>query len=83
MHLRPRVLSFSVRFPQRSQRLMSREIIGNREKPHPLYEQATPREPPVITTEELFRGQDVVAIERNGETYRLIMTKAGKLILNK
>jgi len=36
----------------------------------------------VITTEQLFRGENVVAIEHDGETYSLILTRAGKLVLN-
>ncbi|MGZ0171606.1 MAG: hemin uptake protein HemP [Planctomycetales bacterium] len=36
-----------------------------------------------ITTTELFRGQTEVLIHHGAETYRLRVTKSGKLVLNK
>ena len=35
------------------------------------------------TSEELFRGTREIIIEHSGQHYRLRITKAGKLILNK
>lgn len=36
-----------------------------------------------ITTAELFRGQTEVLIYHGADTYRLRVTKSGKLVLNK
>ena len=36
-----------------------------------------------ITSSELLQGRQQVEIEHGGETYRLRVTKAGKLILTK
>ena len=36
-----------------------------------------------LRTAELFKGDREVLIEHNGETYRLRITRGGKLILNK
>ena len=36
-----------------------------------------------ITTAELFRGQTEVLIHHGDDTYRLRVTKSGKLVLNK
>lgn len=40
-------------------------------------------ETPRWRSEELFRGQREITIEHSGTVYRLRITKAGKLILNK
>ena len=37
----------------------------------------------VVKSEELFRGYSEVHIEHKKNLYRLMITKAGKLILNK
>jgi hemin uptake protein HemP len=37
----------------------------------------------VIDSHSLFRGRQEVCIVHNGETYRLRVTRNGKLILNK
>lgn len=45
---------------------------------------ATSGEPQAeITTAELFRGQTEVLIHHGDDTYRLRVTKSGKLVLNK
>ncbi len=41
------------------------------------------RKPECLISQELFRGGREVAIVHNGQTYRLKITKSGKLILNK
>ena len=37
----------------------------------------------ILRSEEIFSGHREVMIEHGGSYYRLIITKAGKLILNK
>jgi len=37
----------------------------------------------VLSSQELFKGTREVLIEHEHEQYRLIITKAGKLVLNK
>ena len=39
--------------------------------------------PETIAADRLFRGQQEVLIRHQGETYRLRITRNGKLILNK
>lgn len=39
--------------------------------------------PAALNSQHLLRGQKTVAIEHNGELYRLQSTRAGKLILTK
>ena len=39
--------------------------------------------PPQITSQELFRGRQEIEICHEGESYRLRITKNGKLILHK
>lgn len=39
--------------------------------------------PAALNSQHLLRGQKAVAIEHNGELYRLQNTRAGKLILTK
>lgn len=39
--------------------------------------------PPVVQSEALFQGYKEVIIVHQNQRYRLLMTKAGKLILNK
>jgi len=38
---------------------------------------------PVFTTEQLFGGTNEIAIVHQGLTYRLRITRQGKLVLNK
>ena len=38
---------------------------------------------PVFTTEQLFGSTNEIAIVHQGQTYRLRMTRQGKLVLNK
>ena len=38
---------------------------------------------PRLSTAELFRGHNRIEIEHKGETYRLQITRQGKLILTK
>lgn len=38
---------------------------------------------PVFTTEQLFGGSNEIAILHQGLTYRLRITRQGKLVLNK
>ncbi|MBS3997542.1 MAG: hemin uptake protein HemP [Hydrogenophaga sp.] len=44
---------------------------------------ASPQAEPAVSSQTLLRGQKAVAIEHNGEVYRLQHTRAGKLILTK
>jgi hemin uptake protein HemP len=44
---------------------------------------AGPATPPVIRSIDLLQGRGEVHILHNGETYRLSLTRAGKLILHK
>lgn len=37
----------------------------------------------VIDSSDLFRGEKMVLIQHHGDLYRLIITRQGKLILNK
>ena len=37
----------------------------------------------VIDSENLFKGEKLVLIQHHGDLYRLIVTRQGKLILNK
>jgi hemin uptake protein HemP len=39
--------------------------------------------PPALSSQSLLQGQKAVAIEHNGELYRLQNTRTGKLILTK
>ena len=39
--------------------------------------------PRVVSSEDLFRGRQEVIINHQQNLYRLMITKAGKLILNK
>jgi hemin uptake protein HemP len=61
--------------------------MNNREqpaKPH-LDEAPDPKADPLrrIRSEELFAGKLEVLIEHDGQTYRLRLTRSGKLILHK
>ena len=60
-------------------------LIVSRMKEHLLRVEGKPSsaEVKVLHSEELFGGHREVAIEHNGSFYRLMITKAGKLILNK
>lgn len=42
-----------------------------------------PRPPDAIPADLLFQGKQEVLIDHNGETYRLRITRNGKLILTK
>jgi hemin uptake protein HemP len=44
---------------------------------------AAPRAPRELTSESLFAGGREVLIVHRGERYRLLLTRQGKLILNK
>lgn len=44
---------------------------------------SAPAVDPVITSEELFKGRTLVLIQHHDETYRLQITKNGKLLLYK
>ncbi len=46
-------------------------------------ESLRPGEPPTISSDELFRGARIVAITHAGETYRLLITRNNRLILQK
>lgn len=46
-------------------------------------EKLAPGQKPSVKSEDLFQGSREVVIEHAQEKYRLIITKAGKLILNK
>ena len=37
----------------------------------------------VLSSDEIFKGERCVVIEHNGDHYRLLITKTGKLVLNK
>ena len=39
--------------------------------------------PPVVLSEHLLKGSREIIIRHGGEAYRLRLTRAGKLILNK
>lgn len=41
------------------------------------------KSPKVISSQELFLGSQEILIRHNKDLYRLLITKAGKLILNK
>lgn len=43
----------------------------------------TPAEPPRFDSHELFQGSRVVVINHAGETYRLLLTRNNRLILQK
>ncbi len=53
--------------------------------PHsvPLASGQPPRLPDLVQAEHLFRGSQEILIAHNGETYRLRITRSGKLILTK
>jgi hemin uptake protein HemP len=42
-----------------------------------------PAEPPRFESQELFQGSRVVVISHAGETYRLLLTRNNRLILQK
>ena len=42
-----------------------------------------PDEPPVVSSEQLFGHGNEVRIQHGETTYRLILTRLGKLVLNK
>jgi hemin uptake protein HemP len=44
---------------------------------------ASPPEPPRYESQELFRGSKIVVIQHAGETYRLLLTRNNRLILQK
>lgn len=53
------------------------------DKTPPGQEPARPGEPLTISSDELFRGARIVAITHAGETYRLLITRNNRLILQK
>ena len=50
---------------------------------HSRGEESGSRKKVIISSEQLFQGSREVIIEHSQEQYRLMITKAGKLILNK
>ncbi|MFY8222742.1 MAG: hemin uptake protein HemP [Pirellulales bacterium] len=54
---------------------------GDRLQPAP--EVPGPADVPTVNSSELLRGRSAVHILHNGETYRLTVTRSGKLILQK
>lgn len=46
-------------------------------------DEASSQAQPAVNSQTLLRGQKTLAIEHNGEVYRLQHTRAGKLILTK
>ena len=42
-----------------------------------------PNGPPKISSSDLFRGGRIVVITHDGETYRLLLTRNNRLILQK
>ena len=48
-----------------------------------LREEETGRGVPILDSEELFAGGREVLIRHKKDSYRLMITKSGKLILNK
>jgi hemin uptake protein HemP len=49
----------------------------------PRAEAAPPGEPPKFDSQELFQGSKLVVIMHAGETYRLLLTRNNRLILQK
>ncbi len=58
-----------------------------RPNPLPLFHPVSPGQPASppssIQGEQLFKGRQEILIDHNGDTYRLRITKNGKLILTK
>ena len=50
---------------------------------HPVLANSLPQKERVLQSEDLFQGGREVIIEHCNTRYRLMITKAGKLILNK
>ena len=50
---------------------------------NPPGEKGNPPPVRVLDSEELFTGRREILIRHKSDTYRLMITKAGKLILNK
>lgn len=61
----------------------NRDQSNDRQDAMPLPELAARGMAAALNSQQLLRGQKVVAIEHNGELYRLQSTRAGKLILTK
>ena len=49
----------------------------------PVADPARPGRPPMLESEQLFRGHRTIEISHNGSLYRLQATRQGKLILTK
>ena len=49
----------------------------------PIHTESQLKEERVLDSGELFRGSRAVVINHQGTQYRLILTKQGKLVLNK
>ncbi|HEV7253386.1 MAG TPA: hemin uptake protein HemP [Mesorhizobium sp.] len=68
---------------------MSREaadlnpVAAARSEMRPLAERPASGAPPVFRTEDLFSGASEIRLTHAGAEYRLKITRAGKLILNK
>lgn len=52
-------------------------------QPKAVPERASAAPQPTFTTEELFGGANEIGIAHRGATYRLRITRQGKLVLNK
>ncbi len=50
---------------------------------HPAHDPRAPSDKKMLESKNLFEGQREIIIKHQGEDYRLRITKAGKLILNK
>lgn len=63
--------------------MQDREPHNQDAYPDHQYEQERASESSPIDSQRLFGGRREICIRHNGETYRLRVTKSGKLILNK
>lgn len=49
----------------------------------PIVEESAPKDAPLLRSEDLLSGSREVFIQHGAETYRLMVTRNGKLILQK
>jgi len=61
----------------------SRHDMTTQAQPETPVEHSIPAPQPVFTTDELFAGTKEIGIQHLGSTYRLRITRQGKLVLNK
>jgi len=52
-------------------------------EPDPDFDERNDRSSPLYSSEELFKGHRTIRIRHRSATYRLIITRQSKLILNK